>query len=91
MKSKGGKPLVVFATGGERGAVKVWRSDTGEVMAQQEQLAGKHDGGEILALESAPNDGLMTAMADCTLTFWDCKVHPVACLRVLTSQRKQVW
>lgn len=91
MKSKGGKPLVVFATGGERGTVKVWRSDTGEVMAQQQQLVGKHDGGEILALESAPNDGLMTAMADCTLAFWDCEVISDIYLNASIAWNSEFW
>lgn len=76
-KRKGGKPLVVFATGGERGKVRIWRSDTGEVVTEQESAAGAYVGGEITCLESIAQNqyGLMTTMADNTITLWDCEVN----------------
>ena len=33
----GSSAAVVFATGGERGAVKLWRSDTGQCILEQRQ------------------------------------------------------
>lgn len=70
------KSPVVFATGGERGKTRIWRSDSGNVVAEQEATPGACIGGEIIHLESMLHNqcGLMTALADNTIALWDCKV-----------------
>ncbi|GMH45250.1 hypothetical protein BSKO_13207 [Bryopsis sp. KO-2023] len=77
-KQSAKKPLVIFATGGERGFLKIWRSDTANSIAEQKKLAGAHDGGEITSLDivSGQNGSvIMTSMADCTLAFWNYEVE----------------
>lgn len=65
-----GKECTFFATAGERGIVKIWRSDTGKAVCEGEHLAGTHRGAELMDLMLWGEDkGLMVASADCCLTF----------------------
>ncbi|CAK0748051.1 hypothetical protein CVIRNUC_001810 [Coccomyxa viridis] len=72
----GSSAAVVFATGGERGAVKLWRSDTGQcILEQREGLAATAGssapaaaGEEIRDLQLLPGGrGLLAATGDCRI------------------------
>ncbi|PRW60889.1 transducin beta 3 isoform A [Chlorella sorokiniana] len=74
--SKGGKgskgPPVCFATGGEKGVVKLWRADTGKLLYEQPAAAAvaSSSAGGIVELALLPSgDGLLTATQDCRLLY----------------------
>lgn len=82
MPSKG-KECAFFATAGERGIVKIWRSDTGKAVCEEKLLAGTHQGGELMDLMLWGEDkGLVTASADCCLKFLNISVS-----RILASKQ----
>jgi hypothetical protein len=68
-----GKPApVFFATGGEKGVVRLWRSDTGRCVYEQPAAAAAAAAaaGGIMELELLPGAaGLLAATQDCRLLF----------------------
>ena len=74
-KAAGGKaaaPPVCFATGGEKGVVRLWRADTGQCVYEQPAglAAASNAAGGILELELLPGgSGLLAATQDCRLLF----------------------
>ncbi|KAK9810337.1 hypothetical protein WJX72_008955 [[Myrmecia] bisecta] len=70
------KQCQFFATAGEKGVLKIWRSDTGRCVYEQSAEAGSNLGGQLTHVALLPgNQGLMAVTADCRLLFYQLQVQ----------------
>ena len=71
------KKVLCFATGGEKGVVRIWRADTGTCLYEQKSGAAAAAGG-IQELQLLPGgEGVMTATQDCRILL-QCPTPPGA-------------
>lgn len=90
---KAGAPPVCFATGGEKGVVRLWRADTGQCVYEQPAslAAASTSAGGILELDVLPGGaGLLAATQDCRLLFHSPAGGDLAAARQLIGNNDEV-
>ncbi len=66
--STGASAPIFFATGGEKGVVKLWRSDTGACVYEEAAQQGGIEGGNIVEMAMLPGAaGLVSCTQDCRI------------------------
>jgi U3 small nucleolar RNA-associated protein 13 len=84
---------VYFATGGQKGLVKLWRSDTGKCFYEQPAVAAQASGAaggveDMVLLPGAA--GLLTATQDCRLLFHHLEGDTLAVSRQLIGNNDEI-